>query len=142
MNDEKTSRVRMRQLIDALDDFLDVAGLERNSGARAKLAIVLCEYLGERLDGERLAAVNAARDFWLRGEAAEYKFWFDLFSVRMNGSQHSNPVDRLVWSALAQSGGLDSYAGEYLALEAFDAGLTVDDIVAAIADAVPGFSAG
>lgn len=139
MNSERTSCVRIRQLIEGLDDFLDFAGLERSSGARAKLAIALCDLLGDRLGGEGLAAVNAAKGFWFRGETVEYNRWFHLFSDRMNGQQHSNSVDRLVWSALAQSGGLDSYTGEYLALEAFDAGLAVDEIVAAIVEAVPGF---
>lgn len=141
MNGERASCVRMRQLIDGLDKFLDVAGLEQSSVARAKLAIALCDHLGDRLDGERLSAVNAAKGFWLRDEVVEYGKWFHLFSLRMNDQRYSSSIDRLVWSALAQSGGLDSYTGEYLALEAFDAGLAVDDIFAAIAEAVPGFSA-
>lgn len=140
MNSQKTFCERVRQLIDRLDEFLGVAGLERSSGARAKLAIALCDQLGDRLDEERLAAVNAARDFWSRGEAVDYNRWFHLFSVRMNGGGHSDSIDCLVWSALAQSGGLDSYAGEFLALEALDAGLSVGEICAAIAEAVPGFS--
>lgn len=142
MNNEKVSCGRMRHLINGLDELLDVAGLERSNSARAKFAIALCDHLGDRLDGERLAAVNAAREFWLRGESVEYSKWFDLFSLRMNDQRILHSIDRLVWSALAHSGGLDSYTGEYLVLEAFDAGLGLDDISAAIAEAVPGFSAG
>lgn len=139
MNIENVSSGRMRHLIDGLDELLDVAGLERSNAARAKLAIALCDHLGERLGEDGLAAVNAAREFWLRGESVEYNRWFDLFSLGMNDQRMLQSIDRLVWSSLAQSGGLDSYAGQYLVLEA---GLGVDDISAAIAEAVPGLSAG
>ena len=63
MSSERNSDEAVRQLIDRLDALLEVAGLESSDSARAKLAIALCGRLGGRLDGERLAAVNAARDF-------------------------------------------------------------------------------
>ncbi|HEL7629462.1 TPA: hypothetical protein UL921_001250 [Stenotrophomonas maltophilia] len=142
MNNEKVPCARVRQLIDTLDELLDVAGLEKSNIARAKFAISLCDHLGDRLDGERLAAVSAARDYWLRGKSVEYRKWFDLFSLMMDNQRNLHSIDRLVWGALAQSGGLDAYTGEYLVLEAFDAGLEVGDISAAIAEVLPDFSAG
>lgn len=142
MNSENGFYGPTRQLIDGLNEFLDVAGLERNTGVRAKLAIALCDRLGDRLEGQQLGAINAARDFWLQGKLTDYQKWFDLFSLRAGGPQPLHPIDRLVWGALARSGGLDSFTGEGLVLEAFDAGLTVEDISAAIVDVVPDFSAG
>ena len=129
-----------RQLIDALDDALDAAGLGQNRRASAVLAVALCDRLGNRLDGERQSAIEAARNFWAVGDGVEYKKWLDFFSTRLNDQPLSDPVDRLVWSALAQSGGLDSYTGEYLVLESLDAGLDVSAVSEAIKTVVPEYT--
>ncbi|AWH24681.1 hypothetical protein [Stenotrophomonas sp. YAU14D1_LEIMI4_1] len=142
MSSERTSDEAVRQLIDRLDVLLEVAGLENSDSARAKLAIALCGRLGGRLDGERLAAVNAARDFWLMGRAAEYNKWLHVFWSSRGERQLSDPIDRLVWCALARPGGLDGYAAEYLILEACDAGIGLDEISEALAEVVPGYIAG
>lgn len=134
MDSENDAYGRMRELIDGLDELLDAAGSERSAGAKAKLAIAFCDHLGGRLDGDQVVAINAARDFWLRGEVDEYNKWSHLLCLKAGRQQLLHPIDRLVWSALVQTGRLDSYMVEYLALEAFDAGLTVDDISGAMVE--------
>jgi len=85
-------------------------------------------------------AIEAARHFWAVGDGVEYKKWLDFFSTRLNDQPLSDSVDRLVWSALAQSGGLDSYTGEYLVLEALDAGLDISAVSEAIKTVFPEYT--
>jgi hypothetical protein len=126
-------------MIECLDVVLDVAGLEQDCGARAMLAVALCDQLDSRLGGERRAAVEAARDFWISGEVVEYRKWFGAYSAMLDEKRLLDPLDRLVWSALARSGGLDSFTGESLVLEAVDAGLDPDEISIALSSVVPGY---
>lgn len=142
MNSDQAAHGSLRQLIDQIEQLLDVAGFENSESARARLALALCDRLGGRLDGERLAAVNAAREFWGTGQDAEYKKWLGVFWSSREDSRPGNPIDRLVWSALARSGGLDGHAAEFLVLEAIDAGIGRDELSQALAEVVPGYAAG
>jgi len=142
MDDANDPYLAMRATVDLLDEVLDVAGLESDARATAALAMAFCDRLGDRLDADQRAAVDAARCYWSRQDGAGRRRWHAVYASRLVQQRHVlSPVDRLVWGSLVDNTGLTGYMGECLVLEALDAGLGLDDVEAVLCGSVPGFAA-
>lgn len=142
MDDANDPHLPIRPTLDLLDEVLDVAGLENDAGAQAALALGFCDRLGDRLDADQRAAVDAARCYWSQQDRAGRRRWHAVYASRLDQQrQVLSPVDRLVWCSLVDNTGLTGSAGEFLVLEALDAGLGLDDVEAVLCGSVPGFAA-
>jgi hypothetical protein len=142
MDDANDLRLAMRATVDLLDEVLDVAGLESDARATATLAMAFCDRLGDRLDADQRAAVDAARCYWSQQDRTGRHRWHAVHASRLDQQRHVlSPVDRLVWCSLVDNSGLTGYMGEYLVLEALAAGLGLDDVEAVLCGSVPGFAA-
>lgn len=141
MDDANDPYLAMRATLDLLDEVLDVAGLENDARATAALALAFCDRLGNRLDADQRAAVDAARCYWSQQDRAGRRRWHAVHVSRLDQQHGLSPVDRLVWCSLVDNSGLTGYLGESLVLEALDAGLGLDDVEAVLCGSVPGFAA-
>ena len=142
MDDANDLRLAMRATVDLLDEVLDVAGLENDARATATLAMAFCDRLGDRLDADQRAAVDAARCYWSQQDRTGRHRWHAVYASRLVQQRHVlSPVDRLVWGSPVDNTGLTGYIGECLVLEALDAGLGLDDVEAVLCSSVPGFAA-
>ncbi len=141
MDDANDPHLPIRPNLDLLDEVLDVAGLESDARATAALAMAFCDRLGDRLDADQRAAVDAARCYWSRQDGAGRRRWHAVYLSRLDQQHGLSPVDRLVWCSLVDNTGLTGYMGECLVLEALDAGLGLDDVEAVLCGSVPGFAA-
>ncbi|HDS0950775.1 TPA: hypothetical protein QDZ34_003227 [Stenotrophomonas maltophilia] len=141
MDDANDPHLAIRRTLDLLDEVLDVAGLENDARAQAALAMAFCDRLGDRLDADQRAAVDAARCYWNRQDGAGRQRWHAVYAFRLDQQHGLSPVDRLVWCSLVDNTGLTGYAGESLVLEALDAGLGLNDVEAVLCRWVPGFAA-
>jgi len=141
MDDANDPHLAMRATVDLLDEVLDVAGLENDARATATLAMAFCDRLGDRLDADQRAAVDAARCYWSQQDRTGRRRWHAVYASRLDQQRGLSPVDRLVWCSLVDNAGLTGYMGECLVLEALAAGLGLDEVEAVLCGSVPGFAA-
>jgi hypothetical protein len=134
----------VRMLVENADAAIANVGLSSEPKRTALVGLAFCDLLVNAMNESQQRAVQAAHQFWEKGDPDGHQKWVKRFAQitdfdqrnKINGNDAA--INRLVWTALNTNTEFNGYACEYLINLGAEAGLAAAQMKNILSRYIPG----